>query len=74
MSGWLAAHVRPVDEVVMWMDVGGREHELLSRMLLDDTLLLLDTLHVQWHMQHLVRGWRAKCLNATTPCRIGSGR
>lgn len=54
MSGWLSSNVRAEDEVVMWVDVGGREHELLSRMLLEDSLLLVDMLHVKWHLQHLV--------------------
>lgn len=74
VSGWLASHVRAEDEVIMWMDVGGREHELLSRMLLDDTLLLVDTLHVKWHMQHLVRLPLPTRSDTYVPHRIGSGR
>ena len=55
--------MRRADEVVVHIDVAGREHGLLQRLLMDETLMLVDRVLVHWHLQHLVR--------PQNPCTLG---
>jgi len=49
LSLWIGSHVRPEDEVVMKLNIEGSEFSLLDSMIEDNTLCLLDKLHVYFH-------------------------
>lgn len=55
LSAWLTEHVTASDHVELVMDLESRQFELLEHLLTRGTLLLIDRLHVRWHIQHMVR-------------------
>ncbi len=55
-SAWLGQTAAEGDDVVVTMDLGaGREFQLLSRMVRDGSIALVDKLYVRWHYQISVR-------------------
>ena len=55
-SLWLSQTAAEADEVVVTMDLGaGREFQLLSRMVRDGSIALVDKLYIRWHYQISVR-------------------
>jgi hypothetical protein len=55
-SAWLSQAATEGDDVVVTMDLGaGREFALLSRMVRDGTIALVDKLYIRWHYQISVR-------------------
>ena len=55
-SAWLSQTAAEGDDVVVTMDLGaGREFQLLSRMVRDGSIALVDRLYIRWHYQISVR-------------------
>ena len=48
-STWLLRNVQPQDNVIVHLDAAGAENTLLRRMILDNSISLVDELHVRWH-------------------------
>ena len=49
LSRWLAAHVTPEDYVVLKLDVECAEYDILTKLMNDSTLNLVDELFVEFH-------------------------
>ena len=60
-SAWLGRTAAEGDDVVVTMDLGaGREFQLLSRMVRDGSIALVDKLYIRWHYQISVRARRVQ--------------
>ena len=74
-SAWLRQAATEGDDVVVTMDLGaGREFALLSRMVRDGTVALVDKLYIRWHYQISVRrllrvGARSLSKRCSVHCR-----
>ena len=52
-STWLHRVARWDDEIICKMDIEGAEYAVLGKMLDDETIGMLDILHVEWHWKKL---------------------
>ena len=48
-STWAMRNLEPQDHVTLHIDAAGAEFALLRRMILDNSVFLVDELHVKWH-------------------------
>ncbi|XP_077985346.1 uncharacterized protein LOC144439991 [Glandiceps talaboti] len=56
LSAWLTEHVRPVDFLVMKMNIEGAEFEILDKLLDDNTFCLIDGLFIFYHAKIAFQG------------------
>ena len=50
-SKWLEKTVKKEDYVIIKMDIEGAEFDVIEKMILDQTIKLVDELHVEFHEQ-----------------------
>ena len=58
-SKWLLQNTRPQDFVVVKMDIAGAEFDVLKRMVVDGSVVLVDVMDITWHedLRPELRDW-----------------
>lgn len=58
-SKWLLQHVTIQDYVVLKMDIAGAEFDVLQRLIVDGSIMLVDVMDISWHedLRSDLRDW-----------------
>ena len=58
-SKWLMQNTRPQDSVVVKMDIAGAEFDVLEKMVVDGSVMLVDVMDITWHedLRPELRNW-----------------